>query len=166
MSQFAKLSIGLVALFSLLIPIPGSPGGESPTPAPDFTLDGLSGGEVTLADFKGKVLFINFWATWCPPCRQEIPGFLEVYEKYKDDGMEILGISLDRKGAKVVREFAEKLNIAYPLAMANQAVVEAYRPGQYIPATIVIDRSGNIRDKHVGFLNKQALEEMYLEYSK
>jgi len=60
--------------------------------APEFTLISLDGTEVTLTDFEGKVLFLNFWATWCPPCRQEIPGFLEVYDKYKSEGMEILGV--------------------------------------------------------------------------
>jgi len=131
--------------------------------APDFTLIALDGTEVTLRDFEGKVLFLNFWATWCSPCRQEIPGFLEIYDKYKDEGLEILGVSLDRQGSDVVKPFAEKMKITYPLAMANNEIMQAYQPGQYIPATIIIDREGNIHNKHVGYMDKTQVEKMFLE---
>ncbi len=131
--------------------------------APEFTLIALDGTEVTLRDFEGKVLFLNFWATWCSPCRQEIPGFLEIYDKYKDEGLEILGVSLDRQGSDVVKPFAEKMKITYPLAMANNEIMQAYQPGQYIPATIIIDREGNIHNKHVGYMDKTQVEKMFLE---
>jgi cytochrome c biogenesis protein CcmG/thiol:disulfide interchange protein DsbE len=131
--------------------------------APKFTLIALDGTVVTLTDFEGKVLFLNFWATWCPPCRQEIPGFLEIYDKYKDEGMEILGVSLDRQGPDVIKPFAEKMKITYPLAMANNEIMQAYQPGQYIPATIIIDREGNIHNKHVGYMDKTQVEKMFLE---
>jgi len=131
--------------------------------APEFTLIALDGTEVTLRDFEGKVLFLNFWATWCSPCRQEIPGFLEIYDKYKDEGMEILGVSLDRQGSDVVKPFAEKMKITYLLAMANNEIMQAYQPGQYIPATIIIDREGNIHNKHVGYMDKTQVEKMFLE---
>ncbi len=131
--------------------------------APEFTLTALDGTEVTLTDFAGKVLFLNFWATWCPPCRQEIPGFLEMYDKYKDEGMEILGVSLDRQGMDVVKAFAKKMKITYSLAMANNEIMQAYQPGQYIPATIIIDREGNIHEKHVGYMEKTQVEKMFLE---
>jgi len=131
--------------------------------APAFTLIALDGTEVTLRDFEGKVLFLNFWATWCSPCRQEIPGFLEIYDKYKDEGLEILGVSLDRQGSDVVKPFAEKMKITYPLAMANNEIMQAYQPGQYIPATIIIDREGNIHNKHVGYMDKTQVEKMFLE---
>ena len=131
--------------------------------APEFTLIALDGTEVTLRDFEGKVLFLNFWATWCSPCRQEIPGFLEIYDKYKYEGMEILGVSLDRQGPDVIKPFAEKMKITYPLAMANNEIMQAYQPGQYIPATIIIDREGNIQNKHVGYMDKTQVEKMFLE---
>jgi len=131
--------------------------------APEFTLIALDGTEVSLRDFEGKVLFLNFWATWCSPCRQEIPGFLEIYDKYKDEGLEILGVSLDRQGPDVVKPFAEKMKITYPLAMANNEIMQAYQPGQYIPATIIIDREGNIHNKHVGYMDKAQVEKMFLE---
>lgn len=131
--------------------------------APEFTLIALDGTEVTLRDFEGKVLFLNFWATWCSPCRQEIPGFLEIYDKYKDEGMEILGVSLDLQGSDVVKPFAEKMKITYPLAMANNEIMQAYQPGPAIPATIIIDREGNIHNKHVGYMDKTQVEKMFLE---
>jgi len=131
--------------------------------APEFTLIALDGTEVTLRDFEGKVLFLNFWATWCSPCRQEIPGFLEIYDKYKDEGMEILGVSLDPQGPDVIKPFAEKMKITYPLAMASNEIMQAYQPGQYIPATIIIDREGNIHNKHVGYMDKTQVEKMFLE---
>ncbi len=135
-------------------------------PAPDFTLEDLEGNTHTLAGYEGKVVFLNFWATWCPPCRQEIPGFLELYEQYKDDGMVILGISLDQKGEAVVSSFADKINIEYPLIMATQEIMEAYQPGQYIPATIVIDKQGYIHDRHVGYLAKNDMEKLFLQLNQ
>jgi len=134
--------------------------------APHFVLEDLNGNEITLDDFKGKVLFLNFWATWCPPCREEIPGFVDIYEIYNDEGMEILGVSLDRRGKEVVRKFAEKYEINYPMAMGNNQLIKDYQPGQYIPTTIVIDRQGRIRDKHVGYLDKTLIEKYFLQLSQ
>lgn len=166
MKIWLKMLAGLTIGLAVLVLFSNAIGAQDYPNAPDFSLKDLEGEKLSLADFEGKVLFINFWATWCPPCRQEIPGFIEVYEKYKADGMAIIGVSLDRKGAKVVVDFAEKLKITYPLAMADEDIVQDYRPGQYIPSTIVIDREGRIRDKHVGFLDKDALEKLFLEFSK
>lgn len=134
--------------------------------APDFTIKDLEGNEISLSDYQGNVVVLNFWATWCPPCRQEIPGFIEVYEKYKDQGMVILGVSVDSKGPMVVKQFADKYEINYPLAMATQKMYNDYDPGEYIPATFIIDRQGKIQDKHVGFLDKERLEDHFLELSK
>jgi cytochrome c biogenesis protein CcmG/thiol:disulfide interchange protein DsbE len=154
------LSLGILAVvltFNFLI------ASANDQAAPEFTLIALDGKKVTLTDFEGKVFFLNFWATWCPPCRQEIPGFMEMYDKYKGEGMEILGVSLDRQGTDIVKAFAEKMKITYPLAMANMGIMQAYQPGQYIPATIIIDREGNIHKKHVGYMDKTQVEKMFLE---
>lgn len=153
-------------LFSLLL-VNNAMSDDSGYPsAPEFTLEDLNGNTHALADYEGKVIFLNFWATWCPPCRQEIPGFLELYDQYNEDGMVILGISLDRKGESVVSSFAEKYEISYPLIMADQDIMEAYQPGQYIPATIVIDKEGRIRERHVGYLAKEDMEKMFLQLNQ
>ncbi|MCD6193525.1 MAG: hypothetical protein B5M54_10740 [Candidatus Aminicenantes bacterium 4484_214] len=134
-------------------------------PAPDFTLTDLNGQTISLADFEGKVIFLNFWATWCPPCRQEIPGFIEIYEKYKDKGMVIIGISVDR-GVSKVREFVNDNHIPYPVAMFTNEIIKAYQPGRFIPTTIIIDKEKKIRDKHVGYMDKETLERYFLDLNK
>ncbi|MDI6792749.1 MAG: TlpA disulfide reductase family protein [bacterium] len=126
--------------------------------APDFTLDKLEGGVLTLSDLVGKVVILDFWATWCPPCRMEIPGFVELYSKYKGKGVEIIGLSLDRQGESVVRSFAQQHQINYPLVMATPEIVMAYGGVQSIPTTFLIDRQGNIANRHIGFAAKDVFE--------
>jgi cytochrome c biogenesis protein CcmG/thiol:disulfide interchange protein DsbE len=158
---FMSLSMVLVALVLLSSPIAAGQGEQ----APDFSLKDLEGNNVTLADYKGKVVFLNFWATWCPPCRQEIPDFIKAYEKHKDNGLVILGVAVsDRENS--VRSFVEKNKISYPVAMGDEKIVQDYEPGQYIPTTIVIDRNGKIHDKHVGVMDMSQVEKIFKELSK
>lgn len=164
-----RISLLVLAVVLFLAVVPAKPvmSRDNGFPdAPDFFLKDLNGNEVTLDDFEGKVLFVNFWATWCPPCREEIPGFVETYAVYHEKGMEILGISLDRQGADVVRKFAEKYEVNYPIALGTQQLVQDYQPGQYIPTTIIIDREGKIRHRHVGYMDKTVLEKYFLELSQ
>ncbi|MFZ2053802.1 MAG: TlpA disulfide reductase family protein [Candidatus Aminicenantales bacterium] len=129
--------------------------------APDFTLTDLNGKTITLSDYKGKVLFLNFWATWCPPCRTEIPDFIEAYTEQKANGLEILGISLDSNGKSAVAAFIEKYKVNYPVVLETrrntEKIINDYQPGQYIPTTIIIDKSGRIRSKEVGAIDKETL---------
>jgi peroxiredoxin len=129
--------------------------------APDFSVMDLSGKSISLSDYKGKVLFLNFWATWCPPCRAEIPDFVEVYGQQKAKGLEILGISLDSKGKDVITAFVDKYKINYPVVLetrnTTEKIIDDYQPGQFIPTTIVIDKQGRIRNKHVGQMTKDML---------
>jgi peroxiredoxin len=129
--------------------------------APNFKLTDLNGKTISLSDYKGKVLFLNFWATWCPPCRAEIPDFVEAYAEQKANGLEILGISLDSKGKETVAAFVEKYKINYPVVLesrqATEKIINDYQPGQYIPATIIIDKAGHIRSKEVGAMDKETL---------
>jgi len=134
--------------------------------APDFTLKDLKGNDISLSAYKGKVIFLNFWATWCPPCRREIPGFVEAYSEYKDKGMVIIGISLDRKSSGSILEFAQEYRINYPVVMGTAKIVRDYQPGDFIPATIIIDKNGKIRDKHVGYMDKATLKDYFLKLAE
>jgi len=125
--------------------------------APDFTLETGKGSAVTLSKLQGKVVLVNFWATWCGPCRAEIPGFLEVYKEYKSKGFEIVGISLDQDGWKKVIPFVERFKIDYPIVMGNLKVVEAYGNFNAIPTSFLVDKKGNIVNEHVGYLSKEDL---------
>jgi cytochrome c biogenesis protein CcmG/thiol:disulfide interchange protein DsbE len=131
--------------------------------APDFALTDLSGKPISLSELKGKVIFVNFWATWCPPCRQEIPDFVEFYEENKNKGAVILGVSVD-KSADKVRDFVSEYKINYPIVMATNDMVKDYKPGRYIPTTIIIDTNGMIQDKKVGIMDKASLEYYLKEY--
>jgi len=127
-------------------------------PAPSFTLQDLNGKTVSLSDFQGKVVVLDFWATWCPPCVMEIPHFIELYEQYKDQGFAIVGISLDRGGISVVKSFAQKYRVNYPILMTDGQVDKAYGGIPSIPTTFVIDSAGNIRQKYVGYQEKAVFE--------
>ncbi len=126
--------------------------------APDFTRKTADGKAITLSKLKGKVVLINFWATWCGPCRAEIPGFLDVYKKYRTRNFEIIGISLDNSGWKVVNPFVKKYKIDYPIVLGDESLVKAYGNFNAIPTTFLVDKKGNIVEEHVGYLSKEDLE--------
>jgi len=128
-----------------------------PEPAPAVTLTTLDGQEVSLADFRGKVVLINFWATWCPPCRVEMPGFQRVWEERRADGFVILGISTDRIGGDVVRRFVDEGGYTYPMAMATPAVTAAFGGASTLPMSVIIDRQGRIRHRVEGYYAEPAL---------
>ncbi len=134
---------------------PTSPGGK---PAPSFTLQDLNGKTVSLSDFKGKVVVLDFWATWCPPCVKEIPHFIALYEQYKDQGFAMVGISVDSEGISVVKSFARKYQVNYPILMTDGQVDKVYGGIPSIPTTFVIDSAGNIRQKYVGYRDKAVFE--------
>ncbi len=135
-----------------------APPGPSAKSAPSFTLQDLNGKQVSLSDFKGKVVILDFWATWCPPCVKEIPHFIALYEQYKDQGFAIVGISVDREGISVVKSFARKYQVNYPILMTDGQVDKAYGGIPSIPTTFVIDSAGNIRQKYVGYRDKAVFE--------
>jgi len=128
--------------------------------APDFTLADLNGNWVSLSDLKGKVVLLNFWGTWCGPCRREIPDFVNLSKKYKKDGLEIVGITLTSGSAEKIQEFSDKWNINYTLLTdiegnETQVVTSNYgkatgQPINGIPTTFIIDRDGVIRERYVG----------------
>lgn len=128
--------------------------------APNFSFTQADGKTFELAKQNGKVVVINFWATWCGPCRKEIPGFLEVYEQYKSKGLEIVGISLDRTGWQVVRPYIEKTKITYPVVIGDNDVVDAYGGIEAIPTTFFVNRKGELVKSHFGYMSKDDLEQV------
>ena len=124
----------------------------------DLTLKDPSGGTVKMADYKGKVVLLNFWGTWCPPCRVEIPGFIEVQNAYRDKGFEIVGVAVEDT-ADAVKSFAAEMKINYALAMSQEDVENAYGPIYGLPLSFFIARDGSICRKHFGELTKERLEQ-------
>ncbi len=115
--------------------------------APDFTLKGIDGNEVKLADYKGKVVMINFWATWCPPCRRELPDIVRIREELKDKGFEVIGVISEQPNSNIlntVNKMKESYGINYPLAWFNNKVINDYGPINGIPRTFILDKKGQI----------------------
>ncbi len=140
--------------------------GDNSSQASDFTVKDLKGREISLSKYSGKVVFLNFWATWCRPCKAEIPDFIEAYKQYKDKGMEIIGISVDRVSPKSVLKFAEKYKINYPVVMSTVKIIKEYEPGPYVPTTIIVDQEGKIRHRHIGYMSKETLEDYFLKLTE
>ncbi|MBI4364599.1 MAG: TlpA family protein disulfide reductase [Candidatus Latescibacteria bacterium] len=132
------------------------------SPAPAFELPDLDGKTVRLADFKGKVALVNFWATWCPPCRAEVPDFVRLQSKYRDRGFAIVGLSLDAGGATDVRPFVDEYNVNYTMLLANDKTAEAYGGIVGIPTTFILDRNGTIVKKVIGMTDYATVEQAIL----
>jgi cytochrome c biogenesis protein CcmG/thiol:disulfide interchange protein DsbE len=157
-----KRRLGLLGIFILVAMACADAGSrQAQGSAPDFKLQDLQGHILSLGDFRGKVVLLNFWATWCPPCRAEIPDFIEAYNQYKDKGMVIIGLSVDQMSAEDLLSFVAGHKMSYPIAFATQDVIGDYKPGNYIPSTIFIDKQGQIRHKKVGAISKEELLKVF-----
>jgi cytochrome c biogenesis protein CcmG/thiol:disulfide interchange protein DsbE len=127
--------------------------------APDFTLKDLDGKPFSFSSTRGKVVILDFWATWCPPCTAEIPHFVELYKEYRERGLEIVGVALDRGGASTVKPFAERNGMNYTVVIGDQRITADYGGIRGIPTTFVVDRQGRIAQKFVGYREKEVFEE-------
>jgi cytochrome c biogenesis protein CcmG/thiol:disulfide interchange protein DsbE len=125
----------------------------------NFTMPDLDGKDVTLSSFKGKVILLNFWATWCGPCKAEIPGFVELQDQYGKDGLVIVGYSVDDDAPKA-KAFADQFKMNYPilLGLGREDVQDAYGPIWGIPASFLISRDGRVCQKHLGIAPKAVFE--------
>ncbi len=118
--------------------------------AAEFNLPSSDGKTLKLSDLEGKVVVLDFWATWCPPCRKEIPGFVDLQTKYKDRDVVVVGISVDQSWDPI-RPFMTSYRMNYPVVLGNQDLVKQYNVLEGIPTTFVLDRDGIIRARHVGY---------------
>jgi thiol-disulfide isomerase/thioredoxin len=126
--------------------------------APDFTLTNIAGEDVSLSDYRGKVVIVDFWATWCPPCRRGIPDLILIQNEYKNKVV-VIGISLDQANTKAgVPEFAKRMGINYPIVYFNDKVINDFGGVAAIPTTFIIDQKGNIVKKMVGLYPKSEYE--------
>jgi thiol-disulfide isomerase/thioredoxin len=126
--------------------------------APAFSLQDLEGKPLTLENYRGKVVVLDFWATWCAPCRTEIPHFVKLQEQYGGQGLQIIGISMDDT-AKPVREFYREFKMNYPVGVGNEQVAEAYGGVLGLPVIFLIGRDGRIAEKYVGEVQAATLEQ-------
>lgn len=133
-------------------------GGSDRAAAPDFRVTAIDGTTVQLSALKGKVVLLDFWATWCPPCRAEIPHFIALQNAYNPKGLETIGLSLDQEGEGVVRSFAQEHGVNYRLAMASPDLPQKYGGIRGIPTTFLIDKRGRIAKRYVGYQDKQVFE--------
>jgi len=173
MSPMSRGVIAAVSLSLTLLPA-CKPAREAPTdadegaanaattsttiPAPAFSLPDLQGKRVDLAQFKGKVLVIDFWATWCPPCREAIPELIAMKKKYGPRGFDIVGISMDENPARVVPPFIEHYGINYPVVMADAQVSSDFGGIFGLPTTFIVDRDGNIAQRYIGYVDLKVIE--------
>jgi thiol-disulfide isomerase/thioredoxin len=148
-------SIILVALFSTL---PVIADGQS-SKAPALVLKDLRGRNLRLSDYKGKVVLLNFWATWCPPCRAEMPDLIRMQREYRSRGLRVIGITYPPQEGGEVREFVRKLGVNYPIALGSKETKALFDRTETLPLTLVIDRKGNIIERIEGILLAQEFEQ-------
>jgi len=129
------------------------------TPAPDFTLETLDGKSVSLSSLRGKAVVVNFWATWCGPCKIETPWLVELQNQYGAQGLQIVGVAMDDSGKDEIARFAKDMGMNYPVALGKEAVGDAYGGVSYLPESFFIGRDGKIVDKIMGLEGRSEIED-------
>ncbi len=155
--KVSKLMAIVVTGLLFLIFMPACQGKSEVSSAPDFTLLNLAGNTVNLSDYNGKVVLINFFATYCPPCRMEIPDFVKLQQEFSKKGFTVIGISVDNDGERVLPPFVERLEINYPVLLATTKVLKDYGNIYALPVTFILDRNHKIVKKITGMVNEEEL---------
>ena len=127
--------------------------------APDFELASLDGKHVKLSDYRGKAVLLNFWATWCSPCKVEMPWFVDLQKQYGEEGLVILGVAMDDSDAPKIAQFASEMGVNYPVLLGTDQVSEDYGNVEFLPTSFYIDRTGKIIGKGTGLLGRKEIEE-------
>ena len=128
-------------------------------PAPDFTLESLDGKSMRLSDLRGKAVLLNFWATWCSPCKIEMPWLVELQKQYGSQGLQIVGVAMDDSSKEDIAKFAKDMGVNYPVLLGKEAVGDAYGGVPALPETFFIGRDGKIVDKIIGLKGKADIED-------
>lgn len=149
-----------VVIAMLLAVLPSVCLGQTGRPAPPLVLKDLRGRTLRLNDYKGKVVLLNFWATWCPPCRAEMPDLVEMQREYGGRGLQVLGITYPPQTAQEVRRFVRELKVNYPVALGTKETKALFdKKNETLPVTIVIGRDGEVRDVIEGILLPEEFEQ-------
>jgi thiol-disulfide isomerase/thioredoxin len=127
--------------------------------APALALKDIRGRSIRLGDYKGKVVLLNFWATWCPPCRAEIPDLVKAQRQYAGQGLQVIGVTYPPERLREVRRFVRRLGVNYPIAIGTKGTRALFDKGDTLPLTVVIDRDGNVRDVIEGVLLPEEFEQ-------
>jgi cytochrome c biogenesis protein CcmG/thiol:disulfide interchange protein DsbE len=128
-------------------------------PAPEFSLESLEGQTVHLADFRGKAVLLNFWATWCQPCKIEMPWLEQMQQQYGPEGLQIVGIAMDDASKEDIAKFTKEMGVNYPILLGKESVGDAYGGVQFLPSTFFIDRNGKIVDRVFGLKSRSEIED-------
>ncbi|HEY3938291.1 MAG TPA: TlpA disulfide reductase family protein [Bryobacteraceae bacterium] len=157
-NYLALLALGALALFSSCSSSPASAQARiasSRKPAAEFTLKDANGASVKLSDYRGKVVLLNFWATWCGPCALEIPWFVEFEQQYKSQGFAVLGVSMDEEGWSAIKPFVAEHKVNYRVLLGNDTVSDLYGGVDALPTTFIIDQYGRVAfPPHIGLVDK------------
>src|SRR5437588_9966279 len=151
-----KKIIILVSVF-FLSSVAGS--AQISRPAPALRLKTIDGHVFDLSEYKGKVVLLNFWATWCPPCRQEIPELIKLQRAHRRQGLQIVGVTFPPQGLRQVRRFAQRAKIDYPIALGTKETKLLFAATETLPITVVIDPQGNVHDVIEGILYKDEFDQ-------
>jgi peroxiredoxin len=138
--------------------VASTPKPAAPQTAPDFTLKTLDGGQLHLADYQGKVVLLNFWATYCVPCKTETPWFVELQKKHAAEGLQVIGITMDEPENKRLPKFVADMGVNYPIAFGNYDLADSYDHVQALPVTFLITRDGKIAKTIRGIESKEKLD--------